>query len=250
MRPTRADDAGPRSERAAPRHRARDRRGTPPPRHARARGGPRDTGPRASHCRQTGPSGARHSRQAPAKPHGACHNRRHRLSPTVRVIAIGTGSHWGRLRRIGVGNLPAPILGSLPQYLVPCPNALFPAPLRHSNTLFPAPLRLFPHRKVAPALGSAPMPVPVRSLDTGAGCGGATVSIFAAISLLVRRNHLAHERPSPGAAHDRPVFTALPRSARATPRGCPAQRLSFSRKTARPPPRPARFAIQNSARRA
>ena len=254
MRPTRADDAGPRSERAAPRHRARDRRGTPPPRHARARGGPRDTGPRASHCRQTGPSGARHSRQAPAKPHGACHNRRHRLSPTVRVIAIGTGSHWGRLRRIGVGNLPAPILGSLPQCPFPAPlrhsNALFPAPLRHSNTLFPAPLRLFPHRKVAPALGSAPIPLPVRSLDTGAGCGGATDSVLTGMPLLARRNHLAHERPSPGAAHDRPVFTALPRSARATPRGCPAQRLSFSRKTARPPPRPARFAVQNSTRRA
>ena len=128
---------------------------------------------------------------------------RRRPSPTVRVIAVGTGSHWGRLRRIGVGNLPAPIPGSLPQ----CP---FPAPLRHSNALFPAPLRLFPHRKVAPALGSGPMPVPVRSLDTGAGCGGATVSIFAAIPLLVRRNHLAHERPSPGGAHGEPVFTAIP----------------------------------------
>ena len=143
MRPTRADDAGPRSERAAPRHRARDRRGTPPPRHARARGGPRDTGPRASHCRQTGPSGARHSRQAPAKPHGACHNRRHRLSPTVRVIAIGTGSHWGRLRRIGVGNLPAPIPGSLPQCPFPCPAATLQYP-------FPCPAAAFPSPKSSP----------------------------------------------------------------------------------------------------
>ena len=243
MRPTRADDAGPRSERAAPRHRARDRRGTPPPRHARARGGPRDTGPRASHCRQTGPSGARHSRQAPAKPHGACHNRRHRLSPTVRVIAIGTGSHWGRLRRIGVGNLPAPILGSLPQCPFPCPTATLQCP-------FPCPATASPSPRQTPALGSTPIPLPVRSLDTGAGCGGATDSVLSGMPLLPRRNHLAHERPSPGAAHDRPVFTALPRSARATPRGCPAQRLSFARKTARPPPRPARFAVQNSTRRA
>ena len=243
MRPTRADDAGPRSERAAPRHRARDRRGTPPPRHARARGGPRDTGPRASHCRQTGPSGARHSRQAPAKPHGACHNRRHRLSPTVRVIAIGTGSHWGRLRRIGVGNLPAPIPGSLPQCPFPCPTATLQCP-------FPCPATASPSPRQTPALGSTPIPLPVRSLDTGAGCGGATDSVLTGMPLLARRNHLAHERPSPGAAHDRPVFTALPRSARATPRGCPAQRLSFARKTARPPPRPARFAVQNSTRRA
>ena len=222
MRPTCAGDSGPRSERAVLRH----------PMGAEA----------IDRANRT--ADAQYNRQSQARPHGACHSRRRRAQARI-------GAGYG-------------VLGQaiyLPQYLVPYPNAHFPAPPRHSNAHFPAPprhsnahfpapLRLFPHRKVAPALGSAPMPVPVLSLDTGAGCGGATVSIFAAISLLVRRNHLAHERPSPGAAHDRPVFTALPRSARATPRGCPAQRLSFSRKTARPPPRPARFAIQNSARRA
>ena len=50
------------------------------------------------------------------------------------------------------------------------------------------------------------MPVPVRSLDTGASCGGATDSVFTGMPLLVRRNHLAHERPSPGAAHGRARF--------------------------------------------
>ena len=50
------------------------------------------------------------------------------------------------------------------------------------------------------------MPVPVRSLDTGAGCGGATDSVLTGMPLLARRNHLAHERPSPGAAHGRARF--------------------------------------------
>ena len=222
MRPTCAGDSGPRSERAVLRH----------PMGAEA----------IDRANRT--ADAQYNRQSRTRPHGECHSHRRRAQARI-------GAGYG-------------VLGQaihLPQYLVPYPNAHFPspprhsnahfpAPPRHSNAHFPAPLRLFPHRKVAPALGSAPIPVPVRSLDTGAGCGGATDSVLTGMPLLVRRNHLAHERPSPGAAHDRPVFTALPRSARATPRGCPAQRLSFARKTARPPPRPARFAIQNSTRRA
>ena len=68
---------------------------------------------------------------------------RRRPSPTVRVIAVGTGSHWGRLRRIGVGNLPAPILGSLPQCPFPCPAATLQYP-------FPCPAAAFPSPKSSP----------------------------------------------------------------------------------------------------
>lgn len=211
MRPTCAGDSGPRSERAVLRH----------PMGAEA----------IDRANRT--ADAQYNRQPRARSHGECHSRRRRAQARI-------GAGYG-------------VLGQaiyLPQYLVPYPNSHFPAPPRHSNAHFPAPLRLLPPRGRPPALGSTPIPLPVRSLDTGAGCGGATDSVLTGMPLLVRRNHLAHERPSPGAAHDRPVFTAAPRSARATPRGCPAQRLSFARKTARPPPRPARFAIQNSTRRA
>ena len=224
MRPTCAGDSGPRSERAVLRH----------PIGAEA----------IDRANRT--ADAQYNRQSRARSHGECHSRRRR--------AQGAGSHWGRLRRIGAGNSPAPIPGSLPQCPFPCPTAApqcpFPCPTAALQCPFPCPATASPSPRQTPARGSTPMPVPVRSLNTGAGCGGATDSVLTGMPLLARRNHLAHERPSPGAAHDRPVFTALPRSARATPRGCPAQRLSFSRKTARPPPRPARSAIQNSTRRA
>ena len=40
------------------------------------------------------------------------------------TAGVGALSHWGRLRRIGVGYYPAPMGVNLPQWVVSCPNAV------------------------------------------------------------------------------------------------------------------------------
>lgn len=126
MRPTCAGDSGPRSERAVLRH----------PIGAEA----------IDRANRT--ADAQYNRQPRARPHGECHNRRRRAQARI-------GAGYG-------------VLGQaiyLPQYLVPYPNAHFPAPPRHSNAHFPAPprhsnahfpapLRLLPPRGRPPHLGA------------------------------------------------------------------------------------------------
>lgn len=115
MRPTCAGDSGPRSERAVLRH----------PMGAEA----------IDRANRT--ADAQYNRQSQARPHGACHSRRRRAQARI-------GAGYG-------------VLGQaiyLPQYLVPYPNAHFPAPPRHSNAHFPAPLRLLPPRGRPPHLGA------------------------------------------------------------------------------------------------
>ena len=92
--------------------------------------------------------------------------------------------HRARDRR----STPAPRMRGRGSSRVPCPATASPSP------------------RQTPALGGTSMPVPVRSLDSGAGCGGATDSVFTGMPLLVRRNRLARECPSPGAAHSRARF--------------------------------------------
>lgn len=126
MRPTCAGNSGPRSERAVLRH----------PIGAEA----------IDRANRT--ADAQYNRQPRARPHGECHNRRRRAQARI-------GAGYG-------------VLGQaiyLPQYLVPYPNAHFPAPPRHSNAHFPAPprhsnahfpapLRLLPPRGRPPHLGA------------------------------------------------------------------------------------------------
>lgn len=222
MRPTCAGDSGPRSERAVLRH----------PIGAEA----------IDRANRT--ADAQYNRQPRARPHGECHSRRRRAQARI-------GAGYG-------------VLGQaihLPQYLVPYPNAhvpapprhpnaRFPAPPRHSNAHFPAPLRLLPPRGRPPHVGARQcrcrsgrwiqeQAVAARRIPFSPGCRCWHGETTWPMSARVRAPRTAG-----------PVFTAEPRSARATPQGCHAQRLRFARKTARPPPRPARSAIQNSTRRA